>query len=77
MMTLAIVLAINSLLAGFLLGHGWGRLTGSRIRVEIVSGVGPGLRREKPSAENLAKPAEVDNDPDHAARDTNDARDNC
>ncbi len=67
--TLAIVLAINSLVAGFLLGHGWCRLTSSRIRVEIVSGVGPGLRREKPSAENLAKPGEVDDDPDHAARD--------
>ena len=75
-MTLTIIIAINSLLTGFLLGHGWCRLTGSRVRVEIVSGVGPGLRREKPSAENLVKPAEVDDDPDHAARDANDARDN-
>ena len=76
-MALTIIIAINSLLAGFLLGHGWCRLTGSRIRVEIVSGVGPGLRRKKPSAENPAKSAEVDDDPDDAARDANDAGDDC
>lgn len=76
-MTLTIIIAINSLLAGFLLGHGWCMLTGSRIRVEIVSGIGPGLRWKKPSTENLAKPAEVDDDPDHAARDADDAGDDC